>query len=565
MKADHDLIRFDIPFRVRLGVTGHRKLQDPDSLSNRINQFMQEEIFDLILDLFDENSRNAVFSSSSHTPICLTILTPLAEGADQIVAREVLKTQDARIEVVLPMLKEDYLETFEFEEGKQRFEELFAEARRPVTLREQRLRDESPESDLGAARKKAYEDVGRYVVDHCDILIAVWNGEPAQGQGGTAEIVSYAEKKKRTVIVIHPAPPHDISILKGTGLNAKSIEQIELFNTFPMTATDQDNYVQNMYKRLFDNLQGHALPGDLKELVREKLLPCYVRASSMAKHNQGFYRFTGSFVYVVSTAALAAVAYGTLFPEWKNLAFLVEAVLLTSIFALVKLADRRRSHRKWIESRFLAERIRSAVFLTVCNVEVSPVDVPPYMLTAHKPHDWMIRIFDEVWNRLPRMTGCKGELCQSLVEFIRVNWIQDQIEFHRDKATKVGIMSRIFERAGMTVFFIALAVAVAHLAVSWLGHDFHSVELEKTMTLLAIVLPAVGAAIGGVRSHREYSRVEKRSENMEHILSELDESFSHVRTPEHLAKLLWETEELMLRETQDWLMLMRFVELKPAA
>ena len=52
---------------------------------------------------------------------------------------------------------------------------------------------------------------------------------------------------------------------------------------------------------------------------------------------------------------------------------------------------------------------------------------------------------------------------------------------------------------------------------------------------------------------------------MEAALRDIDDRLSHVSSPEALESLLREAEELMLRETQDWLMLMRFVELKPVA
>ena len=43
--------------------------------------------------------------------------------------------------------------------------------------------------------------MGRYVVDHCDVLIALWDGMPSSGQGGTAEIVSYAKEQCRPVVI----------------------------------------------------------------------------------------------------------------------------------------------------------------------------------------------------------------------------------------------------------------------------------------------------------------------------------------------------------------------------
>jgi hypothetical protein len=45
-------------------------------------------------------------------------------------------------------------------------------------------------------------------------------------------------------------------------------------------------------------------------------------------------------------------------------------------------------------------------------------------------------------------------------------------------------------------------------------------------------------------------------------LEELDKESVFVSTPEALESLLRNTEELMLRETQDWLMLMRFTDVR---
>ncbi|MGA3159798.1 MAG: hypothetical protein ABSC77_01175 [Terracidiphilus sp.] len=51
-----------------------------------------------------------------------------------------------------------------------------------------------------AQRRDAYAQAGRYVVDHCDVLIAVWDGKPARGRGGTAKIVQYAQEQNRPII-----------------------------------------------------------------------------------------------------------------------------------------------------------------------------------------------------------------------------------------------------------------------------------------------------------------------------------------------------------------------------
>ena len=42
----------------------------------------------------------------------------------------------------------------------------------------------------------------RYMVDHADDILAVWNGCPS----GTGNTVRYAHKKGKSIIVINPVP-----------------------------------------------------------------------------------------------------------------------------------------------------------------------------------------------------------------------------------------------------------------------------------------------------------------------------------------------------------------------
>src|SRR5690606_23534709 len=51
---------------------------------------------------------------------------------------------------------------------------------------------------------RAHLEAGHYMVDHCDELIAVWDGRPARGPGGTADIVDYARAADRATTVVWP-------------------------------------------------------------------------------------------------------------------------------------------------------------------------------------------------------------------------------------------------------------------------------------------------------------------------------------------------------------------------
>lgn len=50
--------------------------------------------------------------------------------------------------------------------------------------------------------EEAFYAAGKAVVDACDWLIAVWDGEPARGLGGSADVVAYARNRGKVVHVI---------------------------------------------------------------------------------------------------------------------------------------------------------------------------------------------------------------------------------------------------------------------------------------------------------------------------------------------------------------------------
>ena len=122
---------------------------------------------------------------------------------------------ESDIEVVLPFAKDDYMQDFETEESRQEFEELYRKSKKPIVLKNKLPVGALSTIEQTAARNRAYEDVGRYVVTHCDVLIALWDGKPSRGKGGTAEIVAYAREKKRPLIIISTENPENIIIEKG--------------------------------------------------------------------------------------------------------------------------------------------------------------------------------------------------------------------------------------------------------------------------------------------------------------------------------------------------------------
>jgi len=114
-------------------------------------------------------------------------LSCLAAGTDQIFA-EVAIELHIPVVAVVPLAQ---YETF-FEQG--------------ALSNYQRLLSQCQVIPLGwkGDPERAFFEAGKFIVDQCDTLFAVWDGGGAEGLGGTGDVVSYAQRKRKPVIHINP-------------------------------------------------------------------------------------------------------------------------------------------------------------------------------------------------------------------------------------------------------------------------------------------------------------------------------------------------------------------------
>jgi hypothetical protein len=128
-----------------------------------------------------------------HGGLPLEVWSSLAEGADRLVVEAVRACDPrARLVAVLPLHSDDYRTDFADPTSAAEFDELLAGA------------DDTNVTgpDASGARESAYVRAGLAVVDAVDVLVAMWDGEPGHGAGGTAEIVAAARAAGREVVVI---------------------------------------------------------------------------------------------------------------------------------------------------------------------------------------------------------------------------------------------------------------------------------------------------------------------------------------------------------------------------
>jgi hypothetical protein len=114
----------------------------------------------------------------------------LAAGADQVFA-EIILEQGGRLHVIVPSA--GYNETFSRSEDLARFQSLLSRATTVETL------------SFDEPSEEAFLAAGCRMVELSDLVLAIWDGLPARGKGGTGDVVQYARAQNKTVEVIWPA------------------------------------------------------------------------------------------------------------------------------------------------------------------------------------------------------------------------------------------------------------------------------------------------------------------------------------------------------------------------
>lgn len=154
---------------MRIGVTGHQELPDPTGW-----EWVEERMRAVLAEL---GPPHAGYSA-------------LAMGADQLFAALVLE-QGGELHAVIPFAGYEW----KFAPGQTRGRYLALLGRAAgVEVLPGRVADE----------QTAYLKAGQRVVDLCEVLVAVWNGRPAAGPGGTADAVDYARAAGRRVFHLNP-------------------------------------------------------------------------------------------------------------------------------------------------------------------------------------------------------------------------------------------------------------------------------------------------------------------------------------------------------------------------
>ena len=181
--------------RIIVGALGHRSIEHPDIIARAV-----DKVLDTLKDVF------------SCTRI--TVLSSLAEGADRLIAQRCLVLPDTNLIVSLPMPVKEYSQDFLTPASNQEFQALLDKADEVVILSTSR------------DRLVAYQTAGEYLVLSSTVLLAIWDGLPARGIGGTAETVKLARKRNLPLAWIYSPQPNDFETARNAG--ARKVGDITL-------------------------------------------------------------------------------------------------------------------------------------------------------------------------------------------------------------------------------------------------------------------------------------------------------------------------------------------------
>lgn len=153
---------------MRIAITGHRELPKPTER------------------LVDEAIRGEL---RQYLPAQLVGISSLADGADQIFAQAVLDL-GGQLDVIVPAT--EYRDNLPAD-SHDTYDTLLARAAHVRRL------------DHQHSDSTAHMHASEVMLADADHLIAVWDGQPARGYGGTADVVALAHDQGIKVTVVWPA------------------------------------------------------------------------------------------------------------------------------------------------------------------------------------------------------------------------------------------------------------------------------------------------------------------------------------------------------------------------
>ncbi|MGB5165459.1 MAG: hypothetical protein WBN61_09400 [Woeseiaceae bacterium] len=491
-----------------VAVTGHRDLLAAEAGGIR------DKVRALLLQLTDKYPERR-----------LRVMSPLAEGADQLVA-EVALELGIELSVVLPLPRHLYIQDFDAPEPRARFASLCERAIDVFELPVAEGNTLAQISEPGVARSQQYAQVGVFLCAHCHILLAIWDGKFTGDLGGTGQVVrfhhddimpGYTAKTVATQqmlvddesdLVYHIVCSRD----RPAGEPAAGLKPLDAFWFTKDRQNPRSQEMPRQHQRIFERSGEFSRDAiEHAEKIAAEKYPLYSDADSerlppgVSRINRLFcisdwlaIHYQKKVLLTLRVTHLLAFLMGLMFILYTDVGtwpyFMVAFLLFFIVSAgAQQVAGLRGWHRKYLDYRALAEGLRVQFYWAAAGVgsdKVSKFAHDNFLQTQDPELGWIRNVM--------RVAGTESDVNRSAeasgLEFVVQEWIGDENSgqlgyFARKSADRIR-RNRFTERLGHLSLLTSVAVVIVFLTVgsrlpeAWSGPLM--VVMGTTLLLFAI-------------------------------------------------------------------------------
>ncbi|HSS50143.1 MAG TPA: hypothetical protein VLX28_14490, partial [Thermoanaerobaculia bacterium] len=204
---------------------------------------------------------------------------------------------------------------------------------------------------------------------------------------------------------------------------------------------------------------------------------------------------------------------------------------------------------RWIDYRLLAEGLRQMRVLAPFARFTPSFEVPAHLSEGTSTSTWFNWYFRAVVRDAGMVQATVNGPYLNFCRFVLTSEISLQVRYHLKNARKYKALHRRLHKLSNFLFSLTLIACVAHILFS------PRKEIDFTLTLCAIVLPAFGAAIQGILHQGDFSRLENRSRSLRRSLFQLRSQIRARGTNFSFRELGGDTEsfsQIQMLEQADW-------------
>jgi hypothetical protein len=579
-----------IPFVLNVGITGHRAegfgAENLGALGGRIadNLRLIEEAGRRIL----ADSRDCFAADDPR----FRLISPLADGADQAAAEAALEV-GWELQAILPFDRTRYRASLSSESTRAKFDRLVEAASAVLEL-----------PGDGDGEVDDYVMAGRATISHSDILMAVWDGRPARGRGGTGDVAAQAIITGTGLIHLPPDlsadcrlvwsafDPNVLTVTDGVSvsrpcdashletllralllppddpeeraflrqfcnersrafrarieypllLNAFGVRRIRIGDIAASHCDRQTEEEWRQYRSGCPDAHRIAAPIDLLQIA-------YGWADRLATHFAQTYRSGHIFGFVLGGAAVCLGLSAFIAPHLKIYFAIAEIIVTVAIILNALVGNRNAWHRRWLDYRQLAERLRPMRSLKVLGIAAPD---PPGTRTNPVPRRWIEWYANALWRAMGAPGGVIDKACaRRLAVSIANHEVEPQVRYHRRNAGLIETLDHRLEWVGTGLFAATLVVAGANLFGILTEARFVEIYGDW-FNLVEAGFPALGTAIFGIRFQADFGGDALRSmttaQTLERIDSELRKNVDLIRA----ADLTEQAARIMLSDLDEW-------------